>query len=53
MTYKQLGWRLRRFKMGQYTRINKAFRAAVNLDLDNLTIESLEAVPGLAPRQPA
>ena len=36
--------------MGQYTRINKAFRAAVNLDLDNLTIESLESVPGLGPK---
>ena len=45
--YKQLGWRLRRFRMGQYKRINKAFRAAVNLDLDNLTLESLESVPGL------
>jgi hypothetical protein len=50
ITYKQLGWRLRRFKMGQYTRINKAFRAAVKLDLDNLTIESLESVPGLGPK---
>ena len=50
ITYKKLGWRLRQFKMGQYTRINKAFRAAVNLDLDNLTIESLESVPGLGPK---
>jgi hypothetical protein len=48
--YKQLGWRLRHFKMGQYKRINKAFRAAVNLDLENLTIESLEKVPGLGPK---
>jgi hypothetical protein len=48
--FKKLGWRLRHFKMGQYTRINKAFRAAVNLDLDNLTIESLESVPGLGPK---
>ena len=50
MKFKQLGWRLRHFKMGQYKRINKAFRAAVNLDLDNLTIESLESVPGLGPK---
>lgn len=48
--FKQLGWRLRHFKMGQYKRINKAFRKAVNLDLDNLTIESLESVPGLGPK---
>lgn len=48
--YKQLGWRLRHFKMGQYKRINKAFRKAVNLDLDHLTIESLESVPGLGPK---
>jgi hypothetical protein len=48
--YKQLGWRLRHFKMGQYKRINKAFRAAVNLDLDNVSIESLEKVPGLGPK---
>lgn len=45
--YKQLGWRLRHFKMGQYKRINKAFRHAVNLDLDNVSVESLETVPGL------
>jgi hypothetical protein len=48
--YKKLGWRLRHFRIGQYTRINKAFRAAVNLDLDNLTIEALEAVPGIGPK---
>lgn len=48
--FKQLGWRLRHFKMGQYKRINKAFRAAVNLDLDNISIESLEKVPGLGPK---
>ena len=48
--FKQLGWRLRHFKMGQYKRINKAFRAAVNLDLDKLTIEALESVPGLGPK---
>lgn len=50
MRHKQLGWRLRHFKMGQYKRINKAFRAAVNLDLDNISIESLERVPGLGPK---
>lgn len=47
ITYKKLGWRLRFFRMGQYKRINKAFRQAVKLDLDNLTLESLESVHGL------
>jgi thermostable 8-oxoguanine DNA glycosylase len=43
----QLGRLLRKHKLGQYKRINKAFRAAVNLDLGNISIDLLETVPGL------
>jgi hypothetical protein len=48
--YGELGQNLRKVKMGQYARINKAFRHAVNLDLDNLTVKSLEQVPGIGPK---
>lgn len=37
-------------KMGKYTLFNKAFRAAVNIDLDNISVESLEKVPGIGPK---
>lgn len=46
----QLGYFLRRVRFGQYTRINKAFRHAVNLDVENLSVETLEAVPGIGPK---
>lgn len=46
----QLGRNLRRVRFGQYTRINKAFRHAVNLDVENLSVEALEAVPGIGPK---
>lgn len=42
--------RLRQHRMGQYNRIAKAFRAAVGLDLNNLTLASLEAIPGIGPK---
>jgi thermostable 8-oxoguanine DNA glycosylase len=48
--YKQLGWRLRRFRMGQYKRINRAFREVVKLDLDTVSVESLEQVHGIGPK---
>jgi hypothetical protein len=41
---------LQRIKTGQYQRLDKAFRQVVLLDLDNLTLESLEAIPGLGPK---
>jgi thermostable 8-oxoguanine DNA glycosylase len=36
--------------MGKYKLYNKAFRAAVNIDLDSISVESLEKVPGIGPK---
>ena len=41
---------LQKVRFGQYTRISKAFRHAVTLDVDNLSVEVLEAVPGIGPK---
>lgn len=46
----RLGHLLRKHKMGKYTLFNKAFRAAVQIDLDTITIQSLEKVPGIGPK---
>jgi hypothetical protein len=46
---KLLLW-LKRHKLGKYKLINAGFKSAVYLDLDNLTIESLEAIPGIGPK---
>ena len=45
-----LGRNIREARFGQYARIERAFRAAVDLDLDRLTVESLESVPGIGPK---
>lgn len=45
-----LGRALRFHRMGQYKRINKAFRAVVKLDLSNPTVEMFEKVPGIGPK---
>jgi len=42
-----LGWRLRLNKLGQYKRINKAFREVIRLDPETVTIEELEGVHGV------
>lgn len=41
---------LRRVKIGQYGRIGRAFRGVIELDVDYLTVEKLEAVPGIGPK---
>ncbi len=46
----KLGRNLRKARFGQYTRINRAFRHAVRLDVGNLSVEVLEAVPGIGPK---
>jgi thermostable 8-oxoguanine DNA glycosylase len=41
---------LRKHKLGKYGLYRKAFPAAVQIDLDNVTVESLEKVPGIGPK---
>ena len=41
---------LKRAKLGKYKLFNKAFRAAVLIDLDNISVGSLEKVPGIGPK---
>lgn len=42
---------LSKYKMGQYQRIEKAMTfAAANLDVTKLTLEDLEAIPGIGPK---
>lgn len=42
--------RLEEFKLGQYTRISKAFRAVLSLNLVSLSVASLEEIPGIGPK---
>lgn len=37
-------------RTGQYSRIERALREVVNLDLDNLTVEALEGITGIGPK---
>lgn len=41
---------LREVRTGQYARVERAFREVINLDLDNLTVASLESVHGIGPK---
>lgn len=42
---------LKKYKFGQYSRIEKAFREVVKLDVKtDLTVEKLEAIPGIGPK---
>jgi hypothetical protein len=46
----KLGYFLKKHKLGKYKLFNKAFRAAIKLNLDDLSIESLMKVPGIGPK---
>ncbi len=48
--YRNLNYYLRKHKLGKYKLYRKAFPAAVSIDLDNVTVESLEKVPGIGPK---
>jgi hypothetical protein len=48
--HKKLAVALKHVRMGKYALFNKAFRAAVNIDLDNISVESLEKIPGIGPK---
>lgn len=42
---------LQKYKLGQYARIEKAMTyASVNLDVNRLTLDDLESVPGIGPK---
>lgn len=45
-----LGRELRRARVGQYHRINGAFRGLVKLDLETCTVQDLEAIKGIGPK---
>jgi thermostable 8-oxoguanine DNA glycosylase len=42
--------KMRKHKLGKYTLLNKGFRAALDLDLDDLTVAKLDAIPGIGPK---
>lgn len=41
---------LKHVRMGKYNLLEKAYRAAVRLDLSSLTLEGLENIPGIGPK---
>lgn len=47
ITFGKLGYFLRKHKLGQYTRINKAFRGMVKIDPKTVTLEELEQIHGV------
>ena len=42
--------KLKQHKLGQYKRIERAFREIIKLDLNNLSVEMLEKVHGIGPK---
>jgi thermostable 8-oxoguanine DNA glycosylase len=46
----QLGWALRRAKLGKYGILREAFREVLDLDLRECTVEDLEKVHGIGPK---
>jgi len=53
--YHIYGWdaleaELVKVKMGQYTRLTDAFTELSQLDVDTVTVEQLEAIPGIGPK---
>ena len=43
----ELGRKLRKYKLGQYKRINKAFRGMIKVDPATVTLEELEQIHGV------
>jgi thermostable 8-oxoguanine DNA glycosylase len=43
----KLGWYLRKHRLGQYKRINKALRGMIKVDPATVTLEELEAIHGV------
>lgn len=41
---------LKKVKVGQYTRIHRAFTEVIELNLDTVSVESLESVHGIGPK---
>lgn len=50
ITQKMLLKQLQRVKMGQYNRLEKAFREVLKLDVFNCTVQELESITGIGPK---
>jgi thermostable 8-oxoguanine DNA glycosylase len=50
LSQKLLLKQLQRVKMGQYNRLEKAFKEVINLDVFNCNIQQLESIPGIGPK---
>jgi endonuclease III len=46
----QLDYVLRSARVGQYRRIFRAFKAAAQLNVETMTLEDLESIPGIGPK---
>lgn len=41
---------LHKYRIGKYKLFSKAFKAVINIDLDNISVATLEKIPGIGPK---